>query len=346
MFKQISYEERLKIEVLYNTKHSKKYIAAVLGRHISTIYREIEKGLYSHTLTDLREEIRYSAQIAQNKADYNATAKGRDLKIGSDFDFADFVEDCILNKGWSPDQITGFIRLHNISLTHVCTSTLYSYIARGVFLNISNKNLLYKGQRKTREYKQVRRTNLPKGPSIEERPFKFSARTFGHWEMDTVIGKRDTRNALLVLTERYSCFEMIFRIKHKSASEVVRILNHLEWKFGKDFKEVFKTVTVDNGSEFSAYEFMSKSYRGKKPRTEIYYCHPYSAWERGSNEKQNQIIRRYIAKGEPIEKYTDEFITEVQNKINNLPRRIFGYYSAAQIFDEEIKRLRAKDYCS
>ena len=340
MFKYLSYEERLKIEALFNAKHTRKFIANALGRHISTIYREIEKGLYSHTLTDLREEIRYSADIAQNYADYQATAKGRDLKLGNDYAFVEFVEDCILNKGWSPDMIVGYIKVNNLNLTRVCRQTLYSYIYRGIFFKVSKNNLYCKGDRKKSKSDNKRsRKRVCPGISIEKRPFEPTERVFGHWEMDTVIGKRESKNVLLVLTERYSRYEMIFRIKYKTASEVVRVLNHLEWKFGKDFKEVFKTITVDNGVEFSYYDEMKKSYRGKKARTEIYYCHPYSAWERGSNERQNQIIRRWIKKGTQIEKYDDTFIRNIESIINDMPRKLFNYKSSAQLFNEELKRL-------
>lgn len=340
MHKYITYEERLQIEVLYNTKHSKKYIAAVLGRNLSTIYREISKGLYSHTLTDLREEIRYSAQIAQNHADYQATAKGRDLKIGNDFALVEFVEDCILNKGWSPEQIVGYIKVHDLKFTRVCRATLYNYIYRGLFLKVTSKNLMYQGLRKRHINHSIkRRKRAAFGMSIEKRPFQPSERLFGHWEMDTVIGQRDSKNALLVLTERYSRYEMIFRIKHKTASEVVKVLNHLEWKFGKDFKEIFKSITVDNGAEFSAAELMQKSYRSKNQRTQVYYCHPYSAWERGSNERQNLIIRRWIKKGSPIEKYDDTFIRTVESTVNNMPRKMFNYRSSSELFNHCVANI-------
>lgn len=341
MHKYISYEERLQIEVLYNTKHSKKYIAGVLNRHISTIYREIEKGLYSHTLTDLREELRYSAQKAQKYADYQATAKGRDLKIGNDYALVGFVEDCILNKGWSPDQIVGFIKVNNLPLTSVCRATLYNYIYRGLFFKVSPKNLYCKGQRKKTNHKSLKvRKRACLGLSIEKRPFAPSERLFGNWEMDTVIGQRSSKNALLVLTERYTRYELIYRIKSKTAAEVIKCLNHLEWKYGKSFKDIFKTITVDNGSEFSSYELMKKSYRSKSARTEIYYCHPYSSWERGSNERQNQIIRRYIKKGIPIEKYDDNYIRIVESSINKMPRKMFDYRSSEDLFSEQLKLLR------
>lgn len=340
MHKYLSYEERLQIEVLYNTKHSKKYIASVLCRNLSTIYREIEKGLYSHTLTDLTEEIRYSAQIAQNYADYQATAKGRQLKLGNDYAFVEFVEDCILNKGWSPEQIVGYIKVNNLRFVSVCRATLYSYIYKGLFLNVSRKNLMYKGERIKSSKKCTHpRKRAAYGLSIEKRPFEPTERLFGHWEMDTVIGQRDSKNALLVLTERYSRYEMIFRIKHKTASEVVKVLNHLEWKFGKNFKEVFKSITVDNGAEFSATELMQKSYRNKNQRTQVYYCHPYSAWERGSNERQNLIIRRWIKKGTAIENYSDDIVRAVESRLNDMPRKMFGYRSASQVFQEALKKV-------
>ena len=134
---------------------------------------------------------------------------------------------------------------------------------------------------------------------IEKRPVEIAERnTFGHWEMDSVVGARGvSKKALLVLTERKTRKEIIFLLKDHTSAAVVKALDRLERKLGKKFREIFKSITVDNGSEFADWEGMERSRRSKKKRTKIYYCHPYSSWERGSNENQNKLVRRHIPKG-------------------------------------------------
>lgn len=110
--------------------------------------------------------------------------------------------------------------------------------------------------------------------------------------MDTVVGLRGkSKKSLLVLTERKTRKEIIMELKRNTAAEVVKSLNKLERKWGKMFYKVFKTITVDNGSEFADFEGMEKAARRKGSRVKLYYCHPYSSCERGSNENQNRMIR-------------------------------------------------------
>ena len=152
---------------------------------------------------------------------------------------------------------------------------------------------------------------------------------YGHWEMDSVVGSRKRGSAaLLVLSERKSREEIILKMKDKSQKSVISKLNKLERKYKKDFKRKFKTITVDNGAEFLNHEMMESSVRNKEKRTEIYYAHPYSSWERGTNENTNKLIRRFIPKGVDIGEYTDSEVERIQHWINNYPRRIFGYRCA------------------
>ena len=142
---------------------------------------------------------------------------------------------------------------------------------------------------------------LSKGTGIDERPDDIDTRDeFGHWEMDSVIGKKkEGKKAIIVLTERKTRMEIVRLVKNHTSTEVLRVLNKLERDFGeKNFRQIFKTITVDNGSEFSDYEGIEKSliHKGHK-RTKVYFCHPYSAYERGSNENQNRMVRRHYPKG-------------------------------------------------
>jgi IS30 family transposase len=153
--------------------------------------------------------------------------------------------------------------------------------------------------------------------------------------MDTVIGKAGKGPVLLVLTERKTREEIIRKMADKTMASVVQELDRLEFRYGHKFSEVFKTITIDNGSEFFDDKGMEKSILGGK-RTTVYYCHPYSASERGSNENANKLIRRFIKKGEDIAQFSEEYIQYVQDWINNLPRKILDYYTPHEVMIREL----------
>ncbi|MEG0050466.1 MAG: IS30 family transposase, partial [Clostridia bacterium] len=216
----------------------------------------------------------------------------------------------------------------------ICTKTLYNYIDMDLFVGISNKDLPYKRRKGKGAHKQIRKVSLnnQRGRSIEERAPKVLTREEeGHWEMDCVVGKLGTSTCLLVLTERAERAEIIRKMDGKTQENVAKELDKLEQKFGTNFRQIFRTITTDNGSEFINSQLLEKSIvEGAQSWTTLYYAHPYSSWERGSNENQNRIIRRFIPKGEDIGKYSSEEIECMEHWINNYPRRQFGYESAAQ----------------
>ena len=190
-------------------------------------------------------------------------------------------------------------------------------------------------------YKKVRQKKAPRGTSIEKRPEEIAERvSFGHWEMDCVEGKKKTKKTLLVLTERLTRREIIRLMPDKTAESVVKALDSLEREIGiKKFRKMFLSITVDNGGEFSDCEGIERSYRGKSKRTTVYYCHPYSSYERGSNENQNKMVRRHYPKGTSFESVTVAEIARLEKWINNYPRQIFGFYSSEDLFKEQIKSL-------
>lgn len=153
-----------------------------------------------------------------------------------------------------------------------------------------------------------------------------------------VVGKRKKGECLLVLTERQTGYEIIIKIPDKSSASVVNALNGLERKYGELFSVLFKSITCDNGAEFSAMEDMENSIFGGK-RTTIYYCHPYSSWERGQNENQNALIRRFIPKGTRMENYTTEYIEAVAEWINNLPRLKYQYLTSKMLFLDAFSKI-------
>lgn len=342
LFKQMSSNDRIKMEALLNAGHSKAEVAKQLHFHRSTIYREYDKGKYMHRNSDYTEEERYSSDLGQKVHDYAQEGKGRALKIGNDRELAECIEDKIVNEKYSPEAALAEIAKGDREFkTTISVRTLYRYIDNGIFLKLTNKELPIKGKRKSHNKKVKVQKRASAGESIENRPEEVENREiFGHWEMDTVKGKRGvTKSCMLVLTERKTRVEIVIKMKDQGAASVVEALDRLERKWGDMFGKVFRSITVDNGVEFSDYEGMEHSVFGEGKRTFVFYCHPYSSWERGTNENNNRLIRRHIPKGVDFDDRTDEEIAYIEEWINNYPRGIFEYKTSAELFNEELQKL-------
>ena len=328
---RITWTDRLNIEKLFNSGASYRAIARRIGFSVSSAYREIQRGLYDHLDGATWKTFkRYSAQIAQDDADWQATAKGCPIKLGNNHSFAETVSERVLS-GESPDQIVGDLRSR--SKWTVSTPTLYRYIDKGFIPGITNKNLWQKSKKKSRRYRKVKASRAPKGDSIERRPEEIDSRSvFGHWEMDSVIGKAKGQNeSLLVLTERLTCFEVIVKPEAKTAKAVVSALSKIVGGFPEN---TFQTITVDNGPEFSDCDGIQNLINT------VYYCHPYSSCERGSNENANRIIRRFFPKKQSMKAVTQKNCDAVAHYMNNMHRKILGYRTAAELFEEQLEILR------
>lgn len=340
-YKHLTFNDRLKIEAWQKVGTSPRVMAEKLGVHISTIYRELKRGQYEHLNSDYTTEQRYSPDIAEEKNQANLRAKGAPLKIGSDHEYAQYIEYKIGVEKYSPRAVLGEIKRQGVEFsTTISAPTLYRYIEQGVFLTITNDNLPVKRNKSTRKYKKVRAARASKGESIEKRPAEIAERTtFGHWEMDCVEGKKGTKKTMLVLTERYTRYEIIRIMKDHTAASVVKALNGIERAYGADFYKIFQSITIDNGSEFSDYEGLERSCRRVGTRTKVYYCHPYSSYERGSNENQNKMIRRHYPKGVSFERVTPADTRRLEKWINNYPRGIFDYFTSADLYEACVNSL-------
>jgi len=283
--------------------------------------------------SDLTYKEEYCADVGQNEYLNNAQNKGPGLKIGHDHKLAKHIEERIIKDKYSPDAVIGEIKVKELKFeTSICTKTLYNYIDNGIFANITNKDLPVKKDKKKGTYKKVKVTpkNL-KGTSIEERPENIDNREeYGHWEMDCVVGKQGGSGAvLLVLSERKTREEIICKMPDKTEQSVKLELDMLEKRYGKEFSKIFQSITTDNGPEFLDFKALEKSiFKDDHRRTTIYYAHPYSSWERGTNENSNKLIRRFIPKGTDIGKISEAEIKRIEYWMNNYPRKIFGYKSA------------------
>jgi len=342
-YKHLTWNDRLTIDKMKRAGAKQCEIAARLHVSEATISRELRRATYVHTNSDLTTEVRYNPEGAQRRYDFNKTAKGAPLKIGNDHKLAAFLEKMIAKEKYSPCAALAVIR-NNPDLyfkVTICRKTLYSYIDRGVFLHITNKDLPFKGKRRKSKTKRVRAAKVPRGESIEKRPENINNRTeFGHWEMDLVESCRKGESYLMALTERQTRQEIVVKIPNKQAKTVVKALDRIEIKYGELFKSVFKSITVDNGTEFSDCVGLERSvFDGW--RTKLYYCHPYSSYERGSNEKQNQMLRRPFPKGTNFNTVSDEEVERGTNWLNNYPRLKLGWGTSADLFDTAISSIVA-----
>lgn len=331
--------DRIRLESWLRAGMSIKFIAAELNKNPSSVYREIRRGAYEHTLYDLSTETRYSSDLADDKYRNNLREKGSGLKIGSNLDYARCIEFFIHEKKYSPAAALAYIRLNYDFDVDISKTTLYRYIDNDLFLTLTNKDLYIKRNKNKRKHKRVHACSAPSGMSIEQRPPVVSARSsFGHWEMDCVVGRRSSKNVLLVFTERLTRKELIYKIPDKTKTSVVKIIDRLQSRFGSSFSQIFKTITCDNGIEFVDSHGIQYDKSGNK-RVDLYYCHPYTSCERGSNENQNRLIRKHYPKGCTFTRVTRSDIVKLENWINNYPRKLFGWRSSNDMFAAALKEL-------
>lgn len=341
--KNLTFTQRLQIETLFNAKVSNDEIARQVGVCLRTVQRELKRGEYEHLNkrtdfwygTRYKKVAKYSAQIAHDKYKFNCTAKGRSLKIGHDYELMNYINNRVKNEKITPHAVWGDILHKQIPFkTQISKTTLYNYMKLGL---IQNKVLGVRRKKYKRNIKPIKRVS--RGVSIEKRPQEINDRlTFGNWEMDCVCGP--TKSTLLVLTERLTRQELIYKMESQKSVNVLCCLNSLEKQFGKKFKQIFKTITVDNGSEFLDWQTLEKSIYGKnRKRTQLYYCHPYCSCERGTNERINREIRRLVPKGTNLAKFTNTDVKQIQDWLNNYPRKVLNFATSQELFDYHLKQI-------
>ncbi len=324
--------ERYKLETYLEDKKPVAWIAQVMGFCRQTIYNEIRRGqvqVVKRIYGYYRDAKEYSAEKAQQIHNYNQTAKGKALKIGRHKEYADRLEALMLGvqadgsidhrARFSPAAAIAQAKEEGFAIS-VCRVTLYSYIEKGVFLNLSSKDLMQKKNRK-RRYRTVQRIAHPRLPSIENRPEEINQRSEpGHWEMDLIIGKKTSGPCLLTMTDRHTRKEIIIKLPNKSQESVLRALRQIQ--------EPIRSITTDNGSEFLSYMKMRTLFPQLQ---EIYYCHSYASWEKGTNEVHNRMIRRWFPKGTDFSEVSQEEIDRCCYWMNHYPRKVLGWRCPAEV---------------
>jgi IS30 family transposase len=327
-YKHIMRDDRYVIEQMLNARQEKSAIIKVVGCTFKTLDREIERGTWQRMNNKTHEiESVYTWDVAQRKHEEKVKNKGRYAKINDAPELREYLENKIKKEKYSPEAALMKAKEKGFEV-EISVKTLYNNIDSGE-IGVSRSDLLRKDGWKKEASKPRKSLKNLKGESIENRPQEANDRSeYGHWEMDLIVSCKGGKCALLTLTERKTRQEIIIRLPNKTQRAVKRALDRLERRYGKGFPEKFKTITTDNGSEFLDFENLEKSFYSKKKRFKMYFAHPYSAWERGSNENANGIIRRFFPKGTDFGKVSVAKIKEVEDWMNDYPRRILGGISA------------------
>jgi IS30 family transposase len=229
----------------------------------------------------------------------------------------------LLQQELSPDQISHYLKEHKqVSLNRV---SIYRLIhlerAQGGRL-FRHLRIVSKPYRK--RYRSIdKRGQIPDRTSIDARPAVVEARQrIGDWEGDTIVGKRH-KSALLTLVERKTLYTVIVKLTGKRADLLtVALIDSLS-----GFKQWVKTLTFDNGWEFSFHQKIAKALKA-----DVYFAHPYASWERGINENTNGLIRQYFPKGTDFNQVSEEQVALVMQRLNQRPRKTRGYRSPTELF--------------
>lgn len=216
---------------------------------------------------------------------------------------------------------------------------MYNRIEGGDISDVSIENLSRKGKLKRKKRtKQAKRHSIIEfaACSINKRPNDINTRLVaGHWEGDTIYSNKDgSKECLLTLIERKTRFEIILKIKDRTATSVKKAIDKLETAL---FRKIFKSITLDNGVEFSDVLNLENSHINKSQRTTLYFAYPYCSSERGSNENHNDIIRRFLPKGTNFAKISHKKIKQTQDWMNNYPRKILNGFTPFKVFKEKFK---------
>lgn len=334
--KHLTENDRIRMEALFAARVSASEIAQIIGCSRRTVFREKARGLCEQLNSQSYEFYKiYSAQKSQNRADsIRDLRKGRPCKLCPEL--AAYLEDYIDRRHYSPAAAAQEIILQGLPLPGISANTVYRYIYRGYLrlcgldLPVGRYNVKQKPEQRPAKSHSYDRSIDERAPKIETRE------EVGFWEMDTVVGKSaGPSRCLLVLTERKTRFEIVRVLESKTTREVLRVLRELRQEFGEDFRKLFKAIFCDNGCEFAAAKEMEQF-------APIYYCHPYSSWERGSNENQNKLIRRFCKKGKSMARVTADHAVYISLWMNNYPRRLLGWQRPADLMAAECAALGIK----
>lgn len=311
-YRQITSGERYMISALHLQGFSLADIAKQLGKHRSTIWREINRNKCN------------DGYYRPSKAVTRTRSRRRESR--RNWRFADEQLQMVfslLRLNWSPEQISGWLRTNTIlSISH---ATIYRYIWYDWFYGGTLRTHLRQfSKRRRKKYRSSdSRGVLPGKRHITERPPGAENRSrIGHWEIDTVMGAWDN-HCIVTLVERKTKYTIIGKLKARTTAELnKRVISLIR----KQDREV-KTITADNGTEFHQYEQIEQA-----TDTTFYFATPYHSWERGLNENTNGLIRQYLPKGKSMTNLTQRMCDAIADKLNRRPRKTLNYKTPEQCY--------------
>jgi len=315
-YHHITYEDRVQMEGYVKLGLKPAKMAALIGCSERTVKRELANS-WEEKQSDWTMKTRYTYDYAQICHKQRGEKKGRRGKLKENTALAEFLEKKIKQESYSPEAALLEARNEGYEVD-VSVKTVYNTIDRGELGQVKRRDLLRReGWHK--EKTKPRKAHHTKGPSIELRPEEANNRSEpGHFEMDLIVGKLGTKPALLTLTDRMTRQEIIRKLPNKEQKSVQAAIDKLERQ-----GVAFKTVTSDNGSEFLDFQALQASVRGGE-RFKMYYAHPYSSFERGTNENANGIIRRFLPKGTDFSRVSHRKVQHIQSWMNHYPRKILN----------------------
>ena len=318
-YQQLSLHERYSISDAGERRKSLREMARTISRSASTVLRERARN-------SCTSDGHYRAEIAESYATARRKRERRGFRHTPE-QWQQVV--ALLKEKWSPEQIAGRLRLEGqFTISH---ETIYQYIwadkKRGGTLF---KNLRCSPKKRRKRYNtRDSRGILPGKRHISERPPEVETRqSFGHWEGDTLMG-RDLHHCALTMVERKTGLGLINKMESRQARSVTKAAAATV----RSRVQEFKTITFDNGTEFHGYKALEKRFPLK-----CYFATPYHSWERGSNENFNGLVRQYIPKGVSMRNLTQADCKAIAFKLNNRPRKRFGYRTPLEIYQMELAK--------
>lgn len=314
-YKQLTVADRKAIEVLLTRKCTRSEIARTLGVVTSTVCREIGKRATPNG---------YFADVAQLHYEQERARCRRKGRM-TDLALCTYVYSRI-RCGWSPEAICGRMRLEQqpFSVSH---ETIYHWIYTD---EICVKEHLYqylrygRKKRQTWRGRQSQTQKIPNRVSIHDRPTEIENRsTVGHWEGDSVLYTQ--KQAITTLNERKTSYVVFTKVERKTAALTgVALTNAIR-------KNLVRSITVDNGQEFMLHEHITR-----QTGVPLYFCDPYTSWQRGANEQTNMLLRGYLPKRSSIRDISQEEIDDIAEELNNRPRKRLGWYTPAEVYRREL----------
>ena len=311
-YKHLNTYERGCIEALNKIGYSYRRIAKELGRHHSTIAREIQRDTSAW----------YQAEVSQKNYEYRR--KQSKIKGKYENELAELIENK-LAATWSPEQIA-----NTVTVGQVSCKTIYNWLYQGK-LNRGNLEVL---RQKGKSHKPAeKRGKFAVGMSIAERPKDVKSRkTFGHWELDTVVSSRGkSKGCLATFVERKSRLYTALKMPDRTSVSMEKAISQL---YAALPIRAFVTATTDRGKEFACYQSIQE-----KLGLTLYFADPYSSWQRGSNENSNGLLREFYPKKTDLALVDDAELIHNLFLINSRPRKCLGWESPIQVFLHEVSHL-------